>query len=284
LAAPPTGEILTQWTWSPSVLLGIAVLTAAYVYTVGPLRERRNLGLPATRTRLVAFVAAQFTLVLALLSPLDYIGDRYLFSAHMIQHLLLATLWPPLMLVALPPWLGRRLVTLPVIGPLAALLTSPFLATVGFNLDIYIWHIPFMYDATLSKEYVHIVEHLTFMLTGLFVWWCILAPNMEDRLSYPFQTLYLFLNAMFMMVLGIIFTFAPDPFYAPYTRAPRLWGISAGTDQQIGGLIMWYPGNLPYAALLVVRFYQWFDGADPGRMEQQAQSHTIERPSPETGL
>jgi putative membrane protein len=284
LAAPPTTELLTQWSWSPSILLGIALLTAAYIYTTGPLREKHDLGPPLTRRQIIAFVLAQLTLIAALLSPLDYIGDRFLFSVHMVQHLMLATLWPPLMLVAVPAWMGRRILAVPVLSAILIFFTHPLVATIAFNLDIYVWHIPFMYDSTLSNEYVHIAEHLTFMVTGLFAWWPVLAPQPEARLSYPIQTLYLFVNAMFMMVLGIVFTFAPDPFYAPYTTVPRLWGISAATDQQIGGLIMWYPGNLPYAALLVVRFYQWFDSADPGRMEQEAQSHTIERPSPETGL
>jgi putative membrane protein len=282
--APSTSALLTQWSWEPSVLIGIALLTAAYVYIVGPLRERHNLGPPATRKQITAFALAQLTLIIALISPMDLISDTYLFSVHMVQHLLLATIWPPLMIVAIPAWLARRILTLPVMGAIVSFFVFPFVATLLFNLCIYFWHIPPMYDLTLSSEPVHIVEHLTFMAFGLCVWWPVLAPNLEARLSYPAQTLYLFLNAMFMMVLGIVFTFAPDPFYSAYTKVPRLWGISAATDQQIGGLIMWYPGNLPYAALLVVRFYQWFDGADPGRMEQQAQSHTIDSPTPDTGL
>jgi putative membrane protein len=284
VAVPSTSALLSQWSWEPSVLLGIALLTGLYVYAIGPYRARHALGPPATRRQVIAFLAAQMTLVIGLLSPLDYIGDVYLFSVHMVQHLLLATIWPPLMLLAIPPWLGRRILVWPVLGGLIGLCAQPVVATIIFNLDIYVWHIPFMYDATLANEYVHILEHVTFMAAGLIVWWPILGPVPENRLSYPIQTLYLFLNAMLMMVLGIVFTFAPDPFYAPYTRVPRLWGISAASDQQIGGLIMWYPGNLPYAVFLVVRFYQWFDGADPGRMEQQVQSHTIERPSARTGL
>jgi putative membrane protein len=276
--APSTSALLTQWTWEPSVLLGIALLTAAYVYAAGPLSRRLGMPQPA-RGQLIAFILAQIVLILSLLSPLDYIGDTYLFSAHMVQHLLLATVWPPLMIWSLPTWMARKVFGITFAGGMIAILTHPVVATIAFNLDIYLWHVPFLYDATLSNEYVHILEHLTFMFFGLCVWWPVLAPAPEQRLSYPMQSLYLFLNAMFMMVLGIVFTFAPDPFYAPYTRVPRLWGISASTDQQIGGLIMWYPGNLPYAALLVVRFYQWFDSADPGIMEQQAQSHTIDSPA-----
>jgi cytochrome c oxidase assembly factor CtaG len=102
------------------------------------------------------------------------------------------------------------------------------------------------------------------MFFGVINWWPVLAPLPEDRLSYPAQMLYLFADGMFMMVLGILFTFSPIVFYTAYTSAPRLWGMSLATDQQIGGLIMWYPGNIPYGVLLVVAFFRWFDSGQPG--------------------
>jgi cytochrome c oxidase assembly factor CtaG len=125
---------------------------------------------------------------------------------------------------------------------------------------------------------VHILEHLTFMAFGLANFWPVLSPIREQRLPYPLQVLYLFADGMLMMVLGILFTFAPIVFYAPYAAAPRLWSISAVTDQQLGGLIMWYPGNLSYGVLLIVAFYRWFDGDELVRSEQPGivtQSPTI---------
>ena len=281
VAAPSTQALLTQWSWQPSVLLGILLLTGAYVYLLGPARRRHNWGPPPARSQIWYFVAAQVTLLVALISPLDTIGDRYLFSAHMVQHLLLAAVWPPLMLLATPSWLAARLFRLPVLAPLLTFFVLPAMALLLFNLDIYIWHIPALYDATLSNEAVHIVEHLSFMLFGVFTWWPVLSPVREQRLPEPLQVLYLFVEGMAMMVLGIVFTFAPDPFYSAYVSAPRLWDISAATDQQIGGLIMWYPGNLPYAVLLVVAFYRWFDnpGSDPSDLQSiPAQSPTIDTP------
>jgi cytochrome c oxidase assembly factor CtaG len=110
------------------------------------------------------------------------------------------------------------------------------------------------------------------MAFGLINWWPVLSPIREQRLSYPLQVLYLFADGMFMMVLGIVFTFSPIVFYSPYLAAPRLWGISALTDQQLGGLIMWYPGNIPYAISLIAAFYKWFEG---GEEASPAQSPTI---------
>ncbi len=269
MVAPSTQALLTQWNWEPSVLIGLFLFTGAYFYAVGPLRRRRNLGPPVTRAQVTSFVLSVVLVALALLSPLDEIGDRYLFSAHMIQHLLLATLWPPLILLATPDWLLRPLFRRRVLSGLALFITYPATAVMLFNADIYAWHLPYLYDLTLSSEGVHIAEHLSFMALGVVVWWPVLSPLREQRLAYPLQVLYLFLNGMIMMVLGILFTFAPTVFYPPYASAPRLWDISASTDQQIGGLVMWYPGNLPYAVALVIAFYRWFDEGQPSSPESQ---------------
>jgi putative membrane protein len=276
--APSTGALLIHWSLEPSVLLGTAALTGAYFYAVGPLRRKHNLGPPPTRTQINIFIASVVLLLIALVSPLDYIGDEYLFSAHMVQHLILATVWPPLVLLAMPCWIAEAMFRRPGAAVLR-FFTYPAAALIFFNLDIYLWHAPALYNLTLQNEYVHIAEHLSFMLFGLFTWWPVLSPIPSERLSAPLQTLYLFANAMFMMVLGIVFTFIPTVLYAPYAHAPRLWGISAITDQQIGGLIMWYPGNLPYATWLVIAFYRWFDAGGPEAQRIPQQSPTIGPPA-----
>jgi cytochrome c oxidase assembly factor CtaG len=278
VSAPTTQALLTQWNWEPSVLIGLILFSAAYFYLIGPLRERHSLGPPVSRGKQALFVVSMVVVALALLSPLDYVGDEFLFSAHMVQHLLLAAVWPPLLLLSLPDWLPRRIFRQRGITSVATFCTFPAVAIAAFNIDIYLWHLPGLYDLTLQNEGVHILEHLTFMAFGILNWWPVLSPAPEQRLSYPLQVLYLFADGMFMMVLGILFTFAPTVFYSPYVSAPRLWGISALTDQQLGGLIMWYPGNLPYAVWLVIAFYRWFegDGLTPAEAQSmQSQSPTI---------
>lgn len=283
MVAPSTQALLTQWTWEPSVVLGILLTGGAYIYAIGPLRRRRARPAPS-RFQVGCFVAAEVILFISLLSPLDAIGDRYLFSAHMVQHLLLATVWPPLLLMSLPDWIVRPVFRVRAIAPLLAFLTYPAVALVLFNVDVYLWHIPASYDATLLHRHVHILEHVTFMFFGLVNWWPVLSPLREQRLSYPFQILFLLADGMFMMVLGIVFTFSPVVFYSAYSSAPRLWGLSALSDQQIGGLVMWYPGNLPYGALIAIAFYRWFDGGEPSRYSDLAppsQSPTINSSRPE---
>jgi putative membrane protein len=277
MVVPSTQALLTEWNWAPSLVLGILLSSCAYVYAIGPLRRRHNLPAPS-RTTVTWFLCSEAVLFISLMSPLDAIGDRYLFSVHMVQHLLLAAVWPPLLIKGLPAWMVRPLFRNRFLAPFASFATYPAVALLLFNVDVYLWHVPAAYNATLSSENIHILEHLTFMAFGVLNWWPVLSPLREQRLSYPLQILYLFLDGMFMMVLGIVFTFSPIVFYSAYAAAPRLWGLSALTDQQIGGLIMWYPGNLPYGILLATAFYRWFDGGDSGRhanLESTAQSPTI---------
>jgi len=269
VVAPSTQALLTQWTWEPSVVIGLLLLTAAYFYVVGPYRRRHELGSPVSPKQVTYFVLSVVVLVVSLLSPIDYIGDRYLFSVHMVQHLLLAAVWPPLLLLSIPGWLVADLLRWKVGAALIRALTYPVIALAAFNLDVYLWHLPGLYDLTLRNEQVHILEHLSFMGFGLLNWWPVLCPLRSLRLSYPLQILYLFLDGMLMMVLGIVFTFSPIVFYAAYASVPQLWGIPPLADQANGGLIMWYPGNIPYALLLIVAFYRWFESGEPTHRKTQ---------------
>lgn len=281
VGTPSLTTVLTWWTWEPSVIIGLLLVLGGYIYAVGPFRRRRSLGTPVTQRQIVAFALSEIVAAVALLSPIDTLGDEYLFSVHMVQHLLLASLWPVLLLLGLPDWLVRPVFRRPMLGPLVDFLTLPVVALTFFNVDLILWHVPMLYDLTLTNESVHIVEHLSFMAFGLLNFWPVLSPIREQRLAYPLQVLYLFADGMFMMVLGIVFTFAPIVFYTPYAVAPRLWSISAVNDQQIGGLIMWYPGNVPYGVLLCLAFYRWFDGdeeTEPERQVLPASSHTIGPP------
>jgi len=279
-SATPSGEdALFHWTLEPSILLGLLLLTGGFVFVASPLRKRRGLGPPLKKSPWIMLAASVLVLVLALVSPLDGLSDSYLFSAHMVQHLLLAALWPPLFLLAMSDWMVRPLFRRTAFKQLALFLTNPVVAIMLFNFDVYLWHLPGLYDLTLKNEGIHILEHVSFMTFGLLNWWPILSPLKEQRLSYPLQVLYLFVDGMLMMVLGIVFTFSPKVFYSGYLHAPRPWDISVLSDQQLGGLIMWYPGNVPYGIALVGAFYKWFEGHGRGASEILAESPTIERPS-----
>ncbi len=249
---------LTQWNWQPSIILGTVVIIALYLYAVGPLRVKYRLGEPVKTSQAVAFLLGVNSIFLVLFSPLDRLGDDYLFSAHMLQHLVLTIVGPPLMLVGMPDWLIKPVLRNRLILRVAKFLTNPFVAFTLYNVDFWLWHAPPLYDATLVNEFLHVQEHMIFIVLSLIYWWPVFSPLKEGlpRLSIGGQILYIFLGGMPTVALGAGLTFAP-PLYTPYIYAPRVWGISPAMDQQLGGLIMWVPANIAYIIVASVLFLRW---------------------------
>jgi putative membrane protein len=246
-----------RWNLDPLLLLGIALFAAAYLYGIGPYRRRRGLP-PVSGWRVAAFDAGTVIFALALVSPLDTISDDYLFSAHMIQHMLIALVAPPLWLLGTPGWLLEPLFHRPAVARVARLLTNPIVAFALFNGDLWLWHIPPLYDATLQSEAVHVFEHLTFVGTAVLFWWAVLSPvRAVPRIAPGFGVLYLFIACQPMVALGALLTFASVPLYQPYVDAPRLWGSTPLGDQQLGGLIMWLPSTAPYLIGASILFFRW---------------------------
>ncbi|MBF6590527.1 MAG: cytochrome c oxidase assembly protein [Ktedonobacterales bacterium] len=265
------------WNFNPTLLLGIMLLAGGYLYAIGPLRQRANWGEPAAPGQVTFYLAGVAVLALALMSPLDALGDEYLFSAHMVQHMLIAVVAAPLLLLGLPGWLWERL--LPTAGIRWALrwLALPAVAFGLFNADLWLWHVPTFYDAALASEPLHIVEHLSFIAFGMLFWLPILGPErIVARIGRGTGVLYLFLACQPMVVLGALLTFASYPFYAPYIHAPRLWGTTPLGDQQLGGLIMWMPTNIPYLIGLSALFFAWVGERDRG--ERAPTGETDETP------
>jgi putative membrane protein len=248
---------LTQWNLEPSIIIGTVLITGLYLYAIGPLRKRHFPNEPIITGQTIAFLSGMLIMFLALVSPLDELGDSYLFSAHMIQHLCLTIIGPPLLLLGTPEWMVKKALSNRAIFEVAKVLTYPVVAFVLFNVDFWLWHAPPLYNATLENQSIHILEHLTFILFGLCYWWPIFSPS-KDLPPLPIggQILYLFLSGMPSVLLGAGLTFSP-PLYAPYIAAPRIWGISVATDQQLGGLIMWVPVSIFYIIIMSVLFIRW---------------------------
>lgn len=262
---------LTSWNWDPTIVIGAALIVGLYFYAIGPLRKRHHFE-PARKGQIFAFLLGAGLMFLSLVSPLDELGDSYLFSAHMVQHLILTMVGPPLLLLGTPEWFIRPIVRDKMLFAIARFLTYPAIAFVLFNADFFIWHVPALYNATLENQNIHILEHLTFIIFALLNWWPIFSPSQDlPRLSIGGQTLYMFFSGMPIVLLGAGLTFA-SPLYAPYIAAPRVWGISAATDQQLGGLIMWIPGNIIFIVIMSALFLRWMQKKDK---EQAAQERAL---------
>jgi cytochrome c oxidase assembly factor CtaG len=260
---------LTQWNWDPTIVVGLALIVGLYLFGVGPLCRKYQLADGVSRGQALTFLLGAFIMFLALASPLDELGDSYLFSAHMLQHLCLTAVGPPLLLLGTPGWLLRPLICRRGVFLLARLLTFPALAFFLLNADFWLWHVPPLYDATLENQGIHILEHLTFIAFGVLFWWPIFSPMKElPRLSIGGQTLYIFLSGMPTVALGAGLTFLP-PLYAPYLAAPRAWGISVATDQQLGGLIMWIPFSILNIVIISILFIRWMQVQDARQRAQE---------------
>jgi putative membrane protein len=262
LAGPPPlgpgGFDWTAWNADPGVVVGLLALGAVYA---GATLRRRRLD-PEARVepdKVAAFAGALLVLFVALTGPVHDLSDYYLFSAHMVQHMLLAFAMPPLLLHGVPGWMLRPLLRDPRVRGLGRRLTRPSGAFACFNLVLVAWHLPPLYNLAMEQHPVHIVEHLMIMAAAVILWWPLLSPLPElPRAPYPVQMLYIFVVGMPMVVVAIFISMADGILYPYYVAAPRIWEtLTPRVDQHLGGLIMWIPGGLVFLIALSVVFFRW---------------------------
>jgi putative membrane protein len=255
---------LTPWSLDPSL---IYVALAAGLYVLGSRGRNRPQPLQA-----LAFSASLLTIVIALDSPIDYYADQ-LFWVHMLQHVLLLTVAPPLLLLGRPwPRMWRALPFEPRtkaartiarsrwVAPLRAL-ARPLPAWILFNATIVAWHIPVAYDATLTSGVIHALEHAMFFFIGLLFWARVIDPGpLRPRLVWPMRCAYAASAMVVGWVLAIVLALEPHAIYGYYAAlVTRPGGISALTDQQLAAGVMWVLGSLSYTITFIVGFYRWLE-------------------------
>lgn len=239
---------MNPWHWHPTVVLGIAALVAAYWGALGR----------ADRRATVPFGAGVAVLAAALLGPLADWAERAALSAHMVQHLLLTLVVPPLWLAGLPPPLMRPLVRMRATRAAGYWLTRPAVAQALAAATLASWHLPPFFEAALRHEAVHSLEHVTLLGTGVLAWWPVLGRRPEwPRLAPPAQLLYLFLASVAMTAVAAPITLADGVLYPFYAAAPAPWPFEARADQQLAGVLMWVGGSVGYLVAGTVVFFRW---------------------------
>jgi putative membrane protein len=257
------GASAGPWVWTPhpDVWLLVIVLGAGYVAAVRvvgprvlPYGEK-----PATRRQQVTFFVGLALLWAGADWPLHELSEDFLLSAHMVQHLLFTFVAPPLMLLGMPVWLLRGLLSPRAVFAVVAFLTRPLVALVTFNGVIAVTHWPLVVDASLRSEPVHIGVHLLLFTTATMMWWPVVAPLPETpSLSEPAKMLYVFLQSIVPTVPASFLTFADSPIYKEYARVPRIWEwMDVVTDQRIAGLVMKIVGGLLLWGVIGVIFFRW---------------------------
>jgi len=252
----PDGFDWTAWNPDPTVVVGLAALGGLYV---AALRRGRAEGRVVKPVKIVSFFAGLLLLLGSLTGPLHDLSDYYLFSAHMIQHLLLAFAMPPLLLYGTPGFMLSPFLRHPRVLALGRRLTRPSGAFASFNLVLVAWHLPPLYNLAMDHHAVHIVQHLMIMVVSVILWWPVLSPCPElPRAPYPVQMLYLFVVGLPMVVVSIFISMAESVLYPYYAAAPRIWPVlTPHADQHLGGLIMWIPGGLVFLIAISVVFFRW---------------------------
>lgn len=208
------------------------------------------------------FFGALLALLVALNGPLHDLSDWYLFSAHMVQHLVLTLVVPPLLLTGLPGWMVDGMLR-PVMARRAGAVvvrvaTRPLVAFAAYAVALVAWHLPGPYNTALEVHGWHVVEHLVLLVAATLGWWPIASPSrLAPPLPYAAQLLYLFVFGMPMTVVAAMITAAEHVLYPFYASAPRLFDLAPLADQRLGGVIMWVPsGLIPLAAFTLV-FFRW---------------------------
>jgi cytochrome c oxidase assembly factor CtaG len=253
LAADAHPELV--WLPTPAVLAPIALLVLVYARRFRAARAEQG-GRGAGWAQALAFAAGVLALLAAVASPIDALGEDYLFSAHMVQHMLLGDIAPVLLLLAL-----SRVIMRPATRRLNRVerrlgrLASPWTGLALWLVLMYAWHVPALYDAALENPFVHLLEHVSFFTAGVCIWWPLVAPVPLRRPLKGLQTVAYVGCAKFgLAALGLYLTWSSTVLYPYYERVPRIWGLSAIEDQNVGGAIMMVEQSLTFVIALVVLF------------------------------
>ena len=258
--------VLRWWTFEPVELALLAI--TLLLYCAGLIRNHKIVA----RWQATAFFAAWLALVIALVSPLDALG-AILFSAHMVQHEALIVIAAPLLVLGRPllvflwgfpqSWrvpLSRWTQSSAVAKNWRAI-TGPFLVTILHALALWLWHLPSLYEATLRNDFVHALQHSSFLFTATLFWWALIHGR-YGRAGYGVAVAYTWFTALHSGLLGALIAFAPRLVYPIYATRTAAWGLDAIEDQQLAGLLMWIPAGILFIILGIALFAAWLGEAE----------------------
>ena len=257
-------DLWRAWSLEPLTMTLLATAAALFTNGVRAVWKAAGVGRGVRKPNVWLLVSGWLILALSLLSPLHALGGA-LFSAHMAQHELLMTVAAPLLVLgrplvplvwAFPPrwrrvsgaWAHTR-----VVSAMWGTLTRPFIAFLVHAIAIWVWHIPALYDHAVTSEPVHALQHASFFLTALLFWWVVLKPS-GSREAVAISIALLFATVLHTGALGALLTLTSRLLYPVYGATTAPWGLTPIADQQLGGIIMWVPGGLPYVAAALVLF------------------------------
>ena len=280
-------RVVSQQPWAfhahPEVWVLVFALVASYTYAVRVIGPRAVPAgeAPVSRRQLTWFVLAIVLLWFASDWPMHDIGENYLYSAHMLQHMVLSYFMPPLVLLATPEWLARAIVGHGRAYGALRWLTKPVVAGVAFNAVVMITHIPGLVNAAVepgrANGLLHYGLHLALVTTALLMWMAVCGPLPEVRISAGATLIYLFAQSVVPTVPAGWLTFAEGAVYKAYDfPSPRLFGLSVTYDQQIAGVIMKVGGSAFLWTIVTVMFFRRFMRTSPDDYGFAARRRAVE--------
>lgn len=242
------------WTFEPLVLLGVAALAWAYAWAWRRAR-RPHAPHPPGLGRAALFACGLLAVLVALISPLDALGDQMMVF-HMVQHMLLLDIAPILMILGLTKGLLRPVTRrVHALERRAGIFAHPAFAVIAYGALLWLWHIPYMYDQAQGNSGLHILEHLCFSAVGTLYWWHLLSPiRSRMRLGGLGPIGYMVSTKLIVGLLGVGLAFAPGSIYTFYSHQPAYWGLSAHVGQSMAGLVMALEQSIVMGTALVYLF------------------------------
>jgi putative membrane protein len=251
------------WRYSPhpEVWFVVALSATAYWYAltrIGPKVVAKGEKV-ATKRQVWCFIGGLVTIYVASSWPIHDWAEDYLFSVHMVEHLLISLVAPPLLLLGIPQWLTRWILRPRWAAGSVRVLARPLVAGVMFNAVVAITHAPFWVNYTLYHHFWHFWSHLLLFTVSMLMWFPVVNTVPEfPRMNRPVKMIYLFLQSVIPNIPAAFLTFATGVVYTYYAHVPRPFGISAVSDQQMAGAIMKVGGTFLIWSIIVVVFFRWY--------------------------
>ncbi len=260
---------LPDWHLHPDVWLLFGSIVAAYL--IAARRHLDTTGEATSRRSKTLFLTGMGVLWLGADWPVHDLAEGYLYSMHMTQHLLFTLVAAPLLIAGMPAWMLRVLFAPAPVRRVFRFVTRPLVALVIFNGVLLFTHWPAIVEASVGSEPIHLSLHVLIVASGLVMWWPVISPLPEmPSLSAPGQMIYLFLQSLAPTIPASFLTFGHTPLYPVYATFPRIWGMSALTDQLIAGLIMKLAGGLLLWTVIAVIFFRWFEQEQRDGLDRSA--------------
>jgi putative membrane protein len=252
-------SIPLHWHTEPFLLISILGVGWSYALCIGPLKFFFTKEKTYPKKAAVSFFCGLAIVYLTIASPLDQIGEDFLFSAHMIQHMLLIYIAPPFFFWGTPWWLMDAILKIPTLYSLARFLFNPAIAGICFVLGYSMWHIPILYEAAIQNKLIHILEHTVMFGTAIQMWWPILSPSKKiPRSNYGVCMLLVFLLMVAQYPVFGYITFSGEVLYSIYEYAPRIVNLTPLQDQILAGVIMNVFSMFESLTVLSLCFYNWY--------------------------